>query len=611
MNIGTPQAIRTFDLSPCSELRFDLRCPPPHRGAPLLATLPVLTVRIDPRGNVPVAADWFGFATSTATTGSASETLTLRVGCAYEAASTALFTSSGCYVTVEGPASVVQKCLPLCYFDLDTSARSFASGGGGGGVGAGGGAGAVVGGKPTAVVGTIDNAWPHWRRQLLGLHDFFHSQRMAAYERGKARSDDDINSRIGPRVLVCSSRAGCGKTTVCRSLLNLAVRDGFQPLFVAADSSGTSLVGQPGCFAAFYADHGVDPTEAGAHYPTVQVALPIEDCERSKRAEPWRYSINALMDLAEQRTLNVASCASGGFIVDTDCVDEFLSEDDLNRITAVIDECDIRYVVVVGSENLRNTLRCRLQPPVLSGLLAGNAHHQQFSGLDADGGAPTAEQLQHQHHLVQQAIIAPGCGAGDAVLVRRKDTTVTLLNFPVVDGADDGGMRAAAAAVSSATSVGSSAIQARWHRYFFGTPTSPLSSWTHRVPVAESKWCYLRSQTSSYGGILPLLGAGEEQQSVFRAVAQPVDIASRFAAYVLNQQQQQQQQQGGGGNKRKPLVAAVMRASDVTDAVCSADILGFVAVASVVDGIVEMMSPCRALPRVKHVFAIIYSAYQP
>jgi hypothetical protein len=607
-----PQAARSYDLEPCSELRLDLRLRPLAKDRPLaLGTpLPVVTVRLEARAGAPIVADWFGFSASSSSDGvdgaaapgtsaaAGGGAATFRIGCTREPASIALFTPSGCIAVVEGPATVVERSVALRFVELDTAARRQPV------------AAPATSASAAArqVLSVNDGAWPRWRRHLLQLHNVLHSERLDAQARGRAvtaaaaaaagggggggddANDAALTARIGPRVLVCGSRAGSGRTTLCRALVNLAVRDGFQPLLIVAEATGTASVGMPGCLAACYADHGLDPCEGGALCPTVQVPVPLEDCERSKRAEPLQHALHALMDLAEQRTISLAACASGGVIVDTEAVDDFASDDDMQRVAAIVDACNIDTVVVVGSENLRNTLRLRLS----THSAAGAADDEHGDDDEYDDGADRAAAAAAAALTAVETL-----GAGDRCTVRRDDALIRLINFPAVDGAGDD--------IHRAPALRALAVQARWAAYFLGSATSPLAAHALRVEHDASRWCVLRALTSSAGGILPLLGAGEEQRSRFRAMAQPIDLAARLAHHRAAA--------GGGGGgdaaAQRPLVAAVLRCAAVGDDASRAETIGFVAVTAVRDGFVELLAPCAAMPAEPHVFALMHASCQP
>lgn len=676
MQIAQASSSRVFDLGPNSELRFSLSIKVSPQQQAAASPHPFLSVRLEPRDGVPVRADWFGFSTATAS-GGARERLTFRLGCvpttgtaSPPGSSTALFSTSGCLVTVEGPASVVLKCVAVSFFERDTtSVHSIRYNNNNNNHNNINSENDDNDASSASQQHQQQSAWPLWRRQVTQLHSVFHEQRMSAYQAstgdgeknnnknggGGDNNDDDaeLMQSIGPRVLVCGSKAGSGRTTICKLLLNLAARDGFQPLFIAADPSGTSIVGQPGCYAACVADAGIDPTEDGAHFPTVQVPLPLEDCPRNKLAEPSRHTIATLIEMADRRTFSVKSCAAAGLIVDTDPVDEVLLDDELERIVAIIEECTIEAVIVVGSENLRQSLRFRLQrneqqsdannnnkERTMSGAESNNnPFFNAFGGGGGGGGAGGrgGEYSEIAAATRREELSRTILSASPETLLRvqRLDGSVVALHScAVVDGAEDR---------LSGGCGGIVARRSRWYRYFCGTPSTPLSSFSstlqlfphqlHQIgggagaassPSSSSsgsiRWIVLRSQSSGYGGLLPLQGAGEEQKSEYRATVQLVsDLHGRYVAHL---QQQAQLQRGSGSHHfaNLPLMAAVLRVSgsasidsliDSGTSLCRAPVLGFVAVTHVAaDGsTADILAPSKILPT-NCVFALMHQTAQ-
>jgi polyribonucleotide 5'-hydroxyl-kinase len=289
---------------------------------------------------------------------------------------------------------------------------------------------------------------PSSSRWLADLH---HSLNVRRSDARKAGAEG-----LGPRVMVVSSSREAGKSTVCRTLCNYAVRSGYHPLLISADSV-CPMLGQPGCLSATSVQHPLGLEEGAGFVPHVThtTGRPL-GANPAADAGIFKNVLAALVDSAEQRTMRYERCRTGGVIVDTFADDG--SDASAALLLEIAEQCGIDTVVVLGGDRLRHRLR-----------VAATRH------IVIDG--PTTFDVA----AVNAVVTAGG-------------SHLKLLNFPNLDGCPQllpADRRFAAVA--------------RWREYFYGTATSPITPTTLDVALADATLLRLGSSSAALlDGMLPM-----------------------------------------------------------------------------------------------------------
>lgn len=194
----------------------------------------------------------------------------------------------------------------------------------------------------------------------LNLHDALEARRHAALQAstakargGSARGGQSPGAQ-GPRILVAGP-TDAGKSTLCRILLNYAVRCGWQPLFADLDMGQGSLTA-PGCLAAAAIEAPIAP---GADLATDSpLAFFCGRTSPGEAPELVRHLTERLAEAADARAAkDVHAAASGAVINACGWVEE--GGFDLLLHACRTFRCDV--AVVLGSDRLHSQLKQALQ----------------------------------------------------------------------------------------------------------------------------------------------------------------------------------------------------------------------------------------------------------
>lgn len=245
--------------------------------------------------------------------------------------SVAVFTPTGCTLTIKAPPSVLQRCYATT-------------------------SGAV------------------WMRSILGLHSHLEVQRMEA----KATGAD-----MGPRVLIVGEERHVGTSTYARMLSAYAVRLGYHPLLLDCSVDHPQF-GYPGCLSMLHLQYTLDVEEDASFYPAVHI---FAGGNRTKDHEDlFLHGVRELMNLGMEKMARNDRCRVGGLFLDYGTVSSTsvetaerdserarlgklneestranLASNPLDVLLDTIIEADIDHVLVVQSGWLRHKLAQRAQ----------------------------------------------------------------------------------------------------------------------------------------------------------------------------------------------------------------------------------------------------------
>lgn len=324
---------------------------------------------------------------------------------------------------------------------------------------------------PAVGVGTVCLSPTGHARNWKGVVDLHHVLNVL---RRKARGSADgvAGGGLGPRVVVCSSRRDCGKSTLCRVLANYAVRSGYHPLLLNTDPEAPFL-GLPGVISATTAQFTFDPEEEACFVPQLHFWYGATDPRRN--APMYRRALLSAIEAAEERTTRYDRCRFGGAIVDTPTVDadaagNYQSESVAN-LRFLIEQIGAETVIIIGCERLRNALRA--------------------SFVDQ---AP-------EHNANPPPASATTFGTA---VVSQGGMTVRLWVVPPLSGC------AVRLPLDRAT-----LIRAKWRQYFYGTPTSPLTPAVVTISLDDVRLVSLNAVShKALAGLLPLSDDGRDTAGV-------------------------------------------------------------------------------------------------
>lgn len=223
----------------------------------------------------------------------------------------------------------------------------------------------------------------------LNAHDALEARRTLAAEAtasaASAAGDEEAttttsrqrNENEGPRAIVVGP-TNAGKSTLCKLLLNYAVRGGWHPTFLDLDV-GQGALAPPGCLAAAPVDA---PLAADAPAPDAPLAFFFGSASPADNLELFRFLVLKMANLLNRRSEAASKAAArqqqkaassqdpskkaspsknvaaSGWVVNWPGWCE--GEDALSLLCDVVEALSIDTVLVVGNERLHAVLQERL-----------------------------------------------------------------------------------------------------------------------------------------------------------------------------------------------------------------------------------------------------------
>lgn len=176
--------------------------------------------------------------------------------------------------------------------------------------------------------------------QYVNIHDVLHAQREAALSGGGT----------APRVMLVGP-SDSGKSTLCKILLNYAVRAGKGPVFADVDIGQGSLT-VPGCLAACAVENPVDVEEGG--FPgEPPVVFYYGGVSPSDNASLYKHCVERLAAVLEDRCKKDPAAAAAGMIVNSMGWVEGLGYD---LLLHSIETLKINTVLVIGQDRLHSQM---------------------------------------------------------------------------------------------------------------------------------------------------------------------------------------------------------------------------------------------------------------
>ena len=180
--------------------------------------------------------------------------------------------------------------------------------------------------------------------QYVNIHDILHAQRDGALH-GKCEP---------PRVMIVGP-SDSGKSTLCKILLNYAVRAGKAPVFADVDIGQGSLT-VPGCIAACVVENPVDVEEGG--FPgEPPIVFYYGSVSPSENASLYKHCVERLMAVLEDRGARDPAAAAAGMIVNSMGWVEGLG---YQLLLHSIETMKINTVLVVGQDRLHSQMNSAL-----------------------------------------------------------------------------------------------------------------------------------------------------------------------------------------------------------------------------------------------------------
>jgi len=176
--------------------------------------------------------------------------------------------------------------------------------------------------------------------QYVNVHDVLHAQRESALTGGCP----------APRVMIVGP-TDSGKSTLCKLLLNYAVRSGKAPVFVDVDvGQGTLTI--PGCVAACVVESPLDVEENG-HPGEPPVVFYYGDKSPSENPALYKQCVERLAGILEDRCKNDPVAKAAGIIANSMGWVEGLGYE---LMIHSIETLGINTVLVIGQDRLHSQL---------------------------------------------------------------------------------------------------------------------------------------------------------------------------------------------------------------------------------------------------------------
>ena len=208
-------------------------------------------------------------------------------------------------------------------------------------------------------------------RQVINIHDGVQAQRVACEKGDLDGSGESKLSPIRPPRIMLVGPTDAGKSTICKILINYAVRCGSYPMFVDLDIGQGSLT-PPGCVSACVAEHPIDIEES--RFPgEPPVVYYVGSASPSENPDLYRHCVERLADVVDERETRChrqnaenasgASAASGtvacgGIVVNTMGWVEGLGYE---LVVHAAKAMRVTTVVVVGQDRLHSQLKKSLR----------------------------------------------------------------------------------------------------------------------------------------------------------------------------------------------------------------------------------------------------------
>ena len=181
--------------------------------------------------------------------------------------------------------------------------------------------------------------------QYVNVHDVLHAQREAA------RTTDGQP----PRVMVVGP-TDSGKSTLCKILLNYAVRAGKAPAFADVDIGQGSLT-VPGCIAACAVENPVDIEEGG--FPgEPPLVFYYGSCSPSENPSLYKHCVERLAAVLNDRCSKDPAARAAGIIANSMGWVEGLGYE---LLLHSIDTLGINTILVVGQDRLHSQMKASLK----------------------------------------------------------------------------------------------------------------------------------------------------------------------------------------------------------------------------------------------------------
>ncbi|RKP03872.1 hypothetical protein CXG81DRAFT_9008 [Caulochytrium protostelioides] len=173
------------------------------------------------------------------------------------------------------------------------------------------------------------------------------------------RERAELNTGPPPRIMIIGP-SDAGKTTLCRILLNYAIKQSRFPTFVNLDPSQPSI-SLPGTIAATTLSRIVDYSESFDGTPVVTGQTPLVyfygDTSIHEKPQLYRATVRSLAGALSRMS---SENAHAGLVIDTPA--KFMESAASESLMDAIHALDVNILVVMGQERLYSELKRKLAP---------------------------------------------------------------------------------------------------------------------------------------------------------------------------------------------------------------------------------------------------------
>ena len=180
--------------------------------------------------------------------------------------------------------------------------------------------------------------------QYLNIHHALETKRKEA---------DDNDSKFGPKVMVVGPQ-DVGKTTVCRLLVNYAVRQGRRPIFVDLDV-GQNTLSVPGTISATLIER---PTSIEEGFPqNAPLVYHYGHSNPKENTVLYDSVVSSMAKVVLQRLTDYSKAKKSGAIINTCGVRGGVRGGGYDQLKHIAEAFDVNVIIVLDQEQMYNYLK--------------------------------------------------------------------------------------------------------------------------------------------------------------------------------------------------------------------------------------------------------------
>ena len=178
-----------------------------------------------------------------------------------------------------------------------------------------------------------------------------------ALEQIREKAEKEDPARIGPRVMICGP-TDVGKSTLCRLLLNYAVRTGRRPVFIDLDV-GQATIAIPGSVGALLVERPAD-VEEGFSLQTPLV-YQLGHTSPGPNIKLYNTLVDQISDVVHQRFEQNSKTKASGCVINT-C--GWVTGEGFKLLMHIMKSFKIDVIIVIDQERTYNEFKMKIDEGV-------------------------------------------------------------------------------------------------------------------------------------------------------------------------------------------------------------------------------------------------------